>query len=41
MGMKLYGRVVQTYVRGNKVYDHVGGFWAPSGRLLELETARS
>jgi hypothetical protein len=34
--MKLCGRVVQTYLRGNKVYDHVTGFGAPSGRLLEI-----
>jgi len=32
--MKLRGRVVQTYLRGNKVYDHAGGFEAPSGRLI-------
>jgi hypothetical protein len=34
--MKLRGRVVQTYLRGNKVYDHLGGFGAPSGNLLEI-----
>jgi allantoinase len=35
-GMKLRGRVIQTYLRGNKVYDNVGGFEVPSGRLLEI-----
>lgn len=35
--MKLRGRVVQTYLRGNKVYDHVSGFGSPSGRLLEMQ----
>ena len=33
LGMELTGTVLQTYVRGHKVYDH-GSFGRPQGELL-------
>ena len=35
-GMKLRGRVEQTYLRGQKIFDRVSGFkgMSPVGRLL-------
>lgn len=33
-GMRLYGRVNQTYLRGHKVYDYQTGFNTPLGWLL-------
>jgi len=33
-GMTVCGRVKQTYLRGNKVYDYSDGFTAPQGQLL-------
>ena len=33
LGMELTGTVLQTYVRGHRVYDH-GSFGRPQGELL-------
>jgi len=33
-GLNLCGRIKQTFLRGQQVYDYLGGFDTPLGQLL-------